>query len=415
MANTINEKHWFYLLECPIRNYDWGNRKESGIINQLLQAQGNETIDNQPRAEMWMGSHSSSPSLLLPERINLDRAISNDPLHFLGPDFDYNPPALPFLLKVLDATKPLSIQAHPDKKLAKELHEKSPEYYPDNNHKPELAISLGEMRVLAGFRPVHEIADFISKIPELKELCGEFESSRLPPETDDDQISSWIKKRFTKLMMAESELVKKNVAIHLKRLRNTGINSEADKVFVELAESYIEYDRGFFCVYFLNFFNLNFGEALYISPNELHTYLGGEILECQATSDNVVRGGLTQKYCNADILVNMLKYNSGKLTVLNPVKTDSFHETYHTPTRDFIVHRLILQKEPMVLKNSQSSILIVLNGVLDIMVKNSKEKKIFEKGSVILLPGDLAAQDIVLELTGNQDTVVYQATINSDV
>jgi mannose-6-phosphate isomerase len=36
-------------------------------------------------------------------------------------------------------------------------------------------------------------------------------------------------------------------------------------------------------------------QAIYLAANEPHAYLSGQIMECMATSDNVVRAGLTPK------------------------------------------------------------------------------------------------------------------------
>ena len=68
-------------------------------------------------------------------------------------------------------------------------------------------------------------------------------------------------------------------------------------------------DVGVLAAFFLNFVKLNPGEALYVSANEPHAYLSGECIECMATSDNVVRAGLTPKYRDVQTLCSMLTYN----------------------------------------------------------------------------------------------------------
>lgn len=52
---------------------------------------------------------------------------------------------------MLSVAKPLSIQAHPDKVLAEELHKLHPDIYKDGNHKPEMAVALTEFEALYGF------------------------------------------------------------------------------------------------------------------------------------------------------------------------------------------------------------------------------------------------------------------------
>lgn len=67
-------------------------------------------------------------------------------------------------------------------------------------------------------------------------------------------------------------------------------------------------DVGVISLFFFNYVNLSPGEALYIGANEPHAYLSGECIECMATSDNVVRAGLTPKYRDVQTLSSMLTY-----------------------------------------------------------------------------------------------------------
>src|ERR1700761_6397800 len=83
---------------------------------------------------------------------------------------------LPFLFKVLSINKALSIQAHPNKKLAEQLHAKDPKNYPDDNHKPEMTIAVTPFDGLCGFRPLAEIAHFLGSVPPLRKLVGEEEA-----------------------------------------------------------------------------------------------------------------------------------------------------------------------------------------------------------------------------------------------
>lgn len=53
---------------------------------------------------------------------------------------------------------------------------------------------------------------------------------------------------------------------------------------------------------------LNPGEALYLGANEPHAYVYCECVECMATSDNVVRAGLTPKHRDVTTLCSMLTY-----------------------------------------------------------------------------------------------------------
>lgn len=80
---------------------------------------------------------------------------------------------LPFLSKVLSVETALSIQAHPDKKLAEILHETKPDLYKDANHKPEMAYALGNFVAMCGFRSAEEIASNLRECTYLRSLIGD--------------------------------------------------------------------------------------------------------------------------------------------------------------------------------------------------------------------------------------------------
>src|ERR1700761_9223945 len=123
-----------------------------------------------------MGTHPSNPSKdLATSRSLLDLVQENQML--LSPSIAKRfEQRLPFLFKVLSINKALSIQAHPNKKLAEQLHAKDSKNYPDDNHKPEMTIAITPFEGLCGFRPLEEICHFLRTVPSLRELVGDDES-----------------------------------------------------------------------------------------------------------------------------------------------------------------------------------------------------------------------------------------------
>ena len=120
-----------------------------------------------------MGTHPSLPSKdVTTGRSLLDLVGDNEALmgHDITSKYESK---LPFLFKVLSIRKALSIQAHPNKKLAAKLHSQDPKNYPDDNHKPEMAIAITPFEGLCGFRPLNEISHFLKTITPLRELVGE--------------------------------------------------------------------------------------------------------------------------------------------------------------------------------------------------------------------------------------------------
>lgn len=122
-------------LVPAVQNYAWGIAPSSGdsvVARMHAYASGSVVDATRPYAELWIGTHASGPAVL--------RADGSSLAEFLAKKGDE--PTLPYLLKVLSVAKPLSIQAHPDKELAKQLHTSNPTAYKDDNHKPEMCVAL---------------------------------------------------------------------------------------------------------------------------------------------------------------------------------------------------------------------------------------------------------------------------------
>jgi mannose-6-phosphate isomerase class I len=76
-----------------------------------------------------MGTHPSRPSLVAPAKTSLSDHLKDHP-ELLGEKVQNKyGKELPFLFKVLAIRKALSVQAHPDKKLAQRLHHEKPDIY----------------------------------------------------------------------------------------------------------------------------------------------------------------------------------------------------------------------------------------------------------------------------------------------
>ncbi len=406
------ELPWHYLLECPVQKYEWGNNDPKGIIQTLL-AGHNPLPEGATAAELWMGAHPSASSRLMPEGTELFQAIAQNPGHFLGPVLaDRGFATLPFLFKVLDARRPLSIQAHPDKAGAERLHRLDPAHYPDDNHKPEVAICLRDLRALIGFRPAAHIKVYLEKLSELKRLCD-------PPADMDPEVDPkrWIRTLYGNLMRSTPDRIDSSARFLLRR-EEKGFVVE-NQLFRSLVNLFGTRDPGIFSVFFLNFVELRFGEAIYLGPNEPHAYLSGQILECMAASDNVVRAGLTGKHIDVETLLGMLHYTPGLPAVKTPTDHGVF-ETYDLPVSDFQVQRWHCSGEPAWIgDHARPSIFLLLQGGAIIMADGAPgggtpANRELTQGQVLFLPGDLAARGIRVAFSGSRDTVLYQATVGPE-
>lgn len=251
---------------------------------------------------------------------------------------------LPFLFKVLSINKALSIQAHPNKTLAEQLHAKDPKNYPDDNHKPEMTIAITAFDGLCGFRPLSEISHFLQTIPSLRQLVGEeqakvFEQTVKGQEKSQDNNKSAENKKalrnaFTSLMQSRPEDVQKLAPQLIEQAKSEGSHFAGEGVAAssgkELAELMIRLDSqfpndiGLFVTFFLNYVKLDVGEAMFLKADDIHAYLSGDIIECMASSDNVVRAGFTPKFKDVETLTSMLTYSYA------PIEEQKMHPAdYH--------------------------------------------------------------------------------------
>ncbi len=410
--NTKTNLPWYYFLDCPVQHYDWGNRSESGIIRLLsphISPPGSDT----PFAELWMGAHPTAPARIKEHPHTLEEAIRENPSHFLGSHLlKTGVRTLPFLFKVLDAERPLSIQAHPDRELAGRLHQEDPDHYPDANHKPEVAVCLKGMSALVGFRSQNEIRSTLQMYPELAALCGLEEANARRRSID------WIRSLYSRLMKTPHSLMEMTVEAHSRRLSQKSEElSGEDALYLQLVELFGKRDPGVFSPYMLNILHLLPGEALFLGPNEPHAYLSGEIIECMAASDNVVRAGLTGKFCDVETLLSMLHYSMGPPPILRPRYTPSLkRERYSLPVDEFSLFRIPLRKgDPVLMEDiSRPTILLVMEGSLDISAEDEEgalpEQVTLTRGSVLFLPGDLRERSIRITLLPGTEGEIYGAS-----
>ena len=173
-------------LRCAMMPYAWGCKGASSLVGRLAVANdparhGPLPEEAKPYAELWVGTHPNGPSRVRPEpaeaeavevgeahetETRLDEYLASHP-HAMGSAAAVSRGGrLPFLLKVLSVRTALSIQAHPDKFLARLLHERQPDVYRDSNHKPEMAVALTPFEALCSFMSAHTILERLAATPE---------------------------------------------------------------------------------------------------------------------------------------------------------------------------------------------------------------------------------------------------------
>ncbi len=347
-----------YKLINHIQNYEWGTKGKDAFIPNLLGFEG----DDKPYAELWIGGHPKLSSNIIIEDVkyNLKDVVKKYPIEILGEAIANKfGSKIPFLLKVLSASQALSIQTHPSKQEAVEFHRNDPKNYPDDNHKPEIAITLDSLSALVGFRPLDEIEKNICKYPQLLEFIGEEAVNKFLK----NKTKRGLKNLFSELMnkSTETEKLKKKIQ-HLKNeLENKVELSEDEQLFLTLYKQY-GVDIGLLVLFFLNVVNLKPGEAIFTPAGIPHAYLKGNIIECMANSDNVVRAGLTNKFKDITQLTNILTYEYGKPELIGKELNKNIHE-YSVAVDEFRVEEVTINNESLEFTTeNRIEIILLTNG-----------------------------------------------------
>lgn len=367
--NTVLIIYLVIPAQGSVKNYHWGKVGPDSYIarfqanakslqpNNVNNSSEQQQTTDKPLAELWFSTHPSGSATILVDNhyIKLDEFFVKHPemVGSIDKYFKYDK-KLPFLFKILSVDQTLSLQAHPDKKLAEILHKKDPKNYPDSNHKPEMAIALTEFEILCDFRPYKEILNFMKIISPLKNIVGKtnYENFNKSIECNLDLISKQtaLGECFKSLMNCQREEIIRESEELIKQINNktSVLSKDLERIIVDLYRLYPG-DPGIFAPFILNYIKLKPGQAVYLKANKLHAYLKGECIESMACSDNVVRAGLTTKYRDVDTLIKMLNYeavnNAEELILFGTRdKNDQLLVTY-APTEEFKVDKIEINEK----------------------------------------------------------------------
>ncbi|MFJ2772248.1 mannose-6-phosphate isomerase, class I [Streptomyces sp. NPDC087300] len=320
-------------LTNTIRPYAWGS---TTAIAELVGAEPT----GEPQAEMWMGAHPGAPSRT--ERGALNEVIDADPEHELGKEAVAKfGPRLPFLLKLLAAGAPLSLQVHPNLAQAKEGYaeeerrgvpiDAAHRNYKDANHKPELICALTPFDGLCGFRDPAETAALLEGLG-VDSLKPYVDLLRAHPE------EAALREVLTAVLTADPEQMAETVDEVTAAARRLG---GAYTAYAGIAHHYPG-DPGVIAAMLLNHVQLQPGEALFLGAGVPHAYLEGLGVEIMANSDNVLRCGLTPKHVDVPELLRIVRFEAADPGVLRPEASPDGEEVYDTPIDEFRLSRFVL-------------------------------------------------------------------------
>ena len=403
------------VLKGIVRPYAWGS------LTAIAELQGRPVPSPHPEAELWFGAHPAAPARIEGEKENLLQLIDADPHAALGdPVADRFDDRLPFLLKVLAADEPLSLQAHPSAEqaadgFADENRRRIPlddprRNYKDSWPKPEVLCALTDFEALAGFRDPHKTVELLRslQVPELDSYLG-----MLAGQPDEEGLRAVF---TTWLTLPESVIGALEPAVldGAVRVLEAGGSEFADELraVLELGESYPN-DPGVLAALLLNFVRLQPGEAISLPAGNLHAYLRGTGVELMANSDNVLRGGLTPKHIDVPELLRILDFTPvGRDEVVPSVEPVGSERIYVTSATQFQLSRVELDGTGLRQATTISfdlpgpQILAVTTGRIE--VASASETVTVEQGDALWLSDD---DPDVLVRAASSNAVFFRARV----
>lgn len=341
--------------------YAWGSRT---LISDHLAIEAT----GQPMAEIWFGTHAGSMARDLEDPGKTLLELRNEK-------------PLTFLLKLLAAESPLSIQAHPNTEQAAAGFERENRAgisitapnrnYKDAGHKPEMIVALSEFEALCGFRTVEyvrELLEDIQSYPAAEDLKAE---AAHWAELLDDSLRAL----FSHLLNSRSQFGVLSVA--LAALADFDSRFE---LCMRLNDLYPG-DPGVFIALMMHHVHLQPGQALYLPAGNIHAYLSGLGVEIMAASDNVLRGGLTSKHIDVAELEAIVDFSTEPVELVRQVEIAAGMVEFKTAAEDFILYRVEPSGQRVLadLQLGQDAVILCTGG--EVAISNSLgERLVLQRG-----------------------------------
>ena len=385
-------------LDNPVRDYAWGS---AGDIPGFL----GTPAPGGPVAELWIGAHPGSPSRVVRagQARSLAEVIAADPAGELGPGVAARfGSRLPFLLKLISAARPLSLQVHPDKDraqarfAAQQRDGAADRDYTDDNHKPELVCALRDgFSALCGFRPLAATRELLAElaVPGLADLAARLgrpgNGSPAAGDGNGGGDAGLMREVVTGILTGPGDLAPVIGALRAACERvaaGGGPRAAACRGYAVVAAAYPA-DPGVLVALLLNHVELAAGDGVFVGAGVPHCYLSGFAAELMACSDNVLRAGLTPKRVNIPELLAILDFRPAPPVVLH-AEPDGALETYQTPAPDFRLGRLRLDGTPAGLPGGLPQIVLCIDGTAMLRGPDGAELRLARGESAYLSAAD---------------------------
>lgn len=302
-----------FRLSGHVQRFAWGSHDR---IPAILQ----QEPDGTPWAEYWLGTHPGGHAFT-DDDVALAEVVESSPEVLGTATRESFGDRLPFLLKILSASSPLSLQAHPSREQAEVGYARESliglppsdphRSFKDDWPKPEAIVAITPFDGLLGFRDPRQTAALFEGLGvdgELQSVIGPLRDRCPSPALEEvflDVLSLGERRHLVDVVLA--------AAVNL--LEAPGELGQFARTAVELDEHFPG-DPGILAALLLNRFHLEPGQAVALEAGIMHSYLRGTGIEVMANSDNVIRGGLTQKHIDVDALLTVVQFVPQEAEVL---------------------------------------------------------------------------------------------------
>ncbi|NCB03182.1 MAG: mannose-6-phosphate isomerase, class I [Spirochaetia bacterium] len=369
-------------LNGVIKPYLWG---DSYFISNLLGH--NRKKSSQPQGELWIGTHEAGEATLVIDETPLKEYLSTNSDEVLGSSHIQRfGKDLPFLLKVLAIKNPLSLQVHPNKEQAEKGYAREREMralgnpsqlnYSDDRQKDEVLFALTPVTAMVGFRDIKSILE------DLSAIIGEHFNLFSTLSTSEE---------FFKVLLNIDESIKREMLKDLEAY--VSITKEVEpSLFLNSREialralSLYPEDIMCFAPFFLNVVHLDIGQAIHVKPTTLHAYVYGHGVELMSSSDNVLRGGLTNKKVDVKELLSTLSFSEERIEKVTKRNVSDYMYTLNVESKEFVfsyVEKGMSEGE----NHDTLEIALVIEGNGK-MKWNQKEIR-YSKGDILLIPSTI--------------------------
>lgn len=377
------------LIYCTHQNYNWGKKGSCLVSNFINSNNGEKFSVNDHYAEVWISMHKKLPSYFDKNKTEILDIIK------IREKLNIDTPTI--LTKLISVEKPLSIQIHPDKKNAVELHNSQPILYQDDNSKNELLVALSDFRLMCGYNNLTNIKKNIESHPILKSIWKNIDTSSIGD-------------LYHNLMDINQPNAIELVNKHYQYCKSLSTPSIEDIFFMLIAKYYINNlaDISSFLVYLMNCIELKPFEGLYIESLIPHCYVSGDGIEIMDSSDNVVRCGLTSKYVNVNLFQQLMNTDQYLIKILKPMPNKLINYYCQSCNTNFQLSKIELKigdKFQYLIKNY--GFIIIINGTL--LLSNSENILKVTYGNVVLVIKDTITLKIPDDIELEQSNIAFIA------